>query len=66
MAPKPRNYTRYKVTNRGKVVHGGITSRTLEERLAEHQQIWPNAKIKKIGPKVTEKTARQWEKEHGY
>ena len=66
MGNKPRNFTRYQLRNRGKIVHGGITERTLEERLVEHQQKWPKATIKQVGPKVTEQTARDWEKGKGY
>ncbi len=62
----PRDYARYQVRVNHKIVHGGITTRTLEERLAEHQATWPNATISKVGPKVTEDTARQWEKDKGY
>ncbi len=64
--PKPRNFTRYQVREKRRIVHGGITSRTLEERLAEHREEWPDATISKVGPKVTEETARKWEKEKGY
>lgn len=63
---KPRDFTRYVVREHRRIVHGGITTRTLEERLAEHQQEWPDATITKIGPKVTEETARDWEKDKGY
>lgn len=66
MANKPRKFTRYQVRVNRKIVHGGITERPLEERLAEHQQKWPKATIKQVGPKVTEQTARKWEQEKGY
>ena len=62
----PRNFTRYVVKVQRKTVHGGITERPLEERAAEHKGKWPSGKVKKVGPKVTEETAREWEKEHGY
>lgn len=62
----PRNYTRYVVKVKNKNVHGGITERPLEERAAEHKAKWSNARVTKVGPKVTEKTAREWEKKHGY
>lgn len=64
--PKPRNYTKYEVRVGRTKVHGGITSRPLKERAAEHSKTWPNGKITKVGPKVTEESARQWEKEKGY
>lgn len=62
----PRDFTRYVVKVERKIVHGGITERPLEEREAEHQIKWPKSHIKKVGPKVTEETARKWEDEHGY
>ena len=62
----PRNFTRYVVRVQRKIVHGGITERPLEERVAEHKGKWPDGSVKKVGPKVTEKTAREWEKEKGY
>ena len=66
MANKPRNFIRYQVRVKGKIVHGGITERPLEERFVEHQQEWPKATIKQVGPKVTEQTALDWEKKKGY
>ena len=63
---RPRNYRRYVVRAKRKIVHGGITERPLEEREAEHKRKWPNARVSQVGPAVTEETARKWEKEHGY
>ena len=62
----PRDFTRYDVKVQRKNVHGGITERPLEERAAEHEKKWPGCNVKKVGPKVTEETARKWEKDHGY
>jgi len=62
----PQTFTRYLLKTGNKIEHGGITERPLEERAAEHKAKWPNSHIVKVGPKVTEKTAREWEKEHGY
>lgn len=62
----PRNFTRSIVRVRNKNVHGGVTERPLDERVAEHERRWPNCRVQQIGPKVTEKTARKWEREHGY
>ena len=62
----PRNFTRYVVRVQRKIVHGGITERPLEERVAEHKGKWPSGSVNKVGPKVTEKTAREWEKKKGY
>ena len=62
----PRTFAKYQVRVNRSIVYGGITERTLEERLGEHQRKWPNATISQVGPRVTEKTARQWEKDKGY
>ena len=62
----PQNFTRYIVKVKNKNVHGGITERPLEERTKEHQKKWPNCRVVKAGPKVSEETAREWEEEHGY
>ena len=62
----PRNHTKYLVKKGNKILHGGITARPLEERAAEHGRTYPGSRVVKQGPKVTERTAREWEKEHGY
>ena len=62
----PRNFTRYVVKEGNTIKHGGITERPLEERATEHLRKWPSAHVNKVGPKVTEKTAREWEKKKGY
>ncbi len=62
----PRAFTRYVVKEGNTIKHGGITERPVEERADEHLRKWPNAHVNKVGPKVTEKTAREWEKEKGY
>ena len=62
----PRDFTRYLVKDGNKILHGGITERPLEERAGEHLRKWPNAHVIPVGPKVTEKTAREWEDEKGY
>ena len=62
----PRNFTRYVVKTGNKILHGGITERPLEERAEEHKRRWPNSHVNKVGPKVTEETARQWEKDGGF
>ena len=65
-ANKPRTFTRYEVRVGRKKVHGGITERPLDQRAAEHKRKYPGVKVTKVGPKVTEKSARQWEKDKGY
>jgi len=62
----PRNFTRYVVKVGNTIKHGGITERPLEERAGEHLAKWPGAHVNKVGPKVTEETAREWEKKKGY
>ena len=58
---KSRPYKKYDVVVKGKIVHSGIT-KDLERRKQEHIQKWPNAKIRKVGGSVTEKSALEWEK----
>ncbi len=60
-----RPYQRYKVHVDGKVPHGGITT-DFERRKKEQKQEYPNSIIRKVGGKVTEKTAREWENEEGF
>ena len=62
---KPRDTYKYQFKVGNKIVHGGITD-DLERREAEHQEEWPKGHIKQVGPKTTEKVARQWEKDKGY
>ena len=62
---RKRPYTRYTVSVNGQIAHGGITT-DFERRKQEHKQNHPKSIIRKIGGKVTEKTAREWEKEKGY
>ena len=45
--------------------YGGITT-DFEERKQRHKQKWPQSIVRKVGGKVTEETAREWEKEEGY
>ncbi len=60
-----RPYQRYRVHVNGEVAHGGITT-NFEERKKQHKLDYPDSIIRKVGGKVTEKTARDWEKEEGY
>ena len=60
-----RPYQRYKVHVKGEVEHGGITT-DFERRKQEQKREYPNSIIRKVGGKVTEKTAREWEKEEGF
>jgi hypothetical protein len=60
-----RNFSKYEVTVRGKVVHGGITT-DLDRRAREHLRTWPGATVAKIGRQTTKDGARRWERENGY
>ncbi len=62
---KPWNHARYEVRVGRKKVHGEITT-DLARRTGEHQRNRPSAKVTKVGPKVAEDTARQWERDKGY
>ena len=62
---KKRDTFKYQFKKGNKILHGGITD-NLERREAEHQQKWPDGKIKQIGRKTTEEAARKWEVENGY
>ena len=66
MPREPRDTSKYQFKIGNRVVHGGITSRPLEEREKEHQQNWPKGHIKQVGRKTTEEAARKWEKDNGY
>jgi len=60
-----RPYQCYKVHVGGKVPHGGITT-DFERRKDELKREYPNSIIRKVGGKVTEETARDWEKKEGF
>lgn len=62
---KARQYTKYVVRVKSKIVHGGITA-NFERRKQEHKQTWPKSIIRKVGGKVTEGGGRTWEKEQGF
>lgn len=62
-----RDTTRYQLKRSGgKILHRGQTGRTLEERHDElKEQYGEDTSIVKIGPKVSKKTALQWERDGG-
>ncbi|GAH06154.1 unnamed protein product, partial [marine sediment metagenome] len=45
---KPRPYQRYTVRDKGKTVHGGITT-DFERRKQEHKQEHPKSIVRKVG-----------------
>jgi len=50
----------------GRIIHPGITQRTLEERHSEHKRNFgKDTRIVKIGLKVTKKSALAWERAGG-
>ncbi len=52
----------YKVGNR--IVHRGKTT-SLRRREGQHRRCWPGGRIVQIGARVTDATARQWERDGG-
>ena len=62
--PKKRNYTRYKLKDKGKVVYVGITRRHLSDRVEEHRTDRKHfTSASKVGPAVTKPTAEKWEEQ---
>ena len=63
-APKRehRNYVRYQLKDRNKVVYRGITNDP-DRRYKEHQHDKQFTSMEIIGPRVTEESARKWEQE---
>lgn len=63
---KPRPFRKYQGRVKGKIVHGGITERSLEDRQQELNRKYPGIKLKQVGRATTEEAARQWEKDKDY
>jgi len=61
---KQRNTYKYHLIKDRKVVHRGITD-DLDRRGREHQQEFPNSRIKQIGRKTTREAALDWERKGG-
>ncbi len=61
MVNKPRDWTRYHHKKGNKISHSGIT-KDPERREGEHKRRFGGGRLVKVGPKVTEDTARKWEK----
>ena len=58
-----RDHYRYRLRRPdGTLIESGITKRPLDVRLREHRRKYPRATIHQEGPRVSEKTAREWEK----
>jgi len=60
-----RKTAKYHLINNRKVVHRGITARTLEDREYEHQEAYPGSHIKQIGRRTTREKALEWERNGG-
>ena len=61
MANKPRKHTRYDFKKGNKIIHSGITIDP-KRREREHKKRFGGGHFVKVGPKVTEDSAREWEK----
>lgn len=55
-----RNFTKYVLRNKGKIVYVGITN-NLERRCREHCQDKNFTSIQKVGNQTTFDAAKQWE-----
>ena len=62
---KARNTAKYHVIKNRKVVHRGITDRSLEDRENEHQKEHPGGHIKQIGRRTIREKALEWERNGG-
>ena len=62
---KERNVAKYHLTKDRKVVHRGITERSLHLREIEHQEKFPGSLITKIGRRTTKEKALEWERGGG-
>jgi hypothetical protein len=60
-----RNTAKYHLIKARKVVHRGITVRSLEDRESEHQEEYPGSHIKQIGRRTTRERALEWERSGG-
>ena len=75
---KKKNTYKYLFKVGNKIVHGGITDRTLEERENEHKTSgkvtkengklykWSDGHIVKVGNKTDRESALKWERENGF
>ena len=62
---KARNTAKYHLIKNTKIVHRGITDRTLEDREKEHKAEYPGSHIKQIGRRITREKASEWERNGG-
>ena len=63
--PNDRDTYKYQFVKNRKIVHGGITN-DLGRREQEHQQEYGGGRIRQVGRRTTEESARRWEREKGY
>ncbi|MDP6513022.1 MAG: hypothetical protein QF878_07540 [SAR202 cluster bacterium] len=59
-----RDTYKYQLKKGGKIVHRGITN-DLDRRQQEHQDEYPNSRIKQVGRQTTREAALKWEREGG-
>ncbi len=62
---EPRDYQRYVAKDGNTILDCGITSRELDVRQSERRREMNNPRVRlvPVGPRVTEQTAREWERE---
>lgn len=56
-----RTHYRYDYLVGGTIRHSGITINP-DQREQQHRSRWPGGHLRVAGPRVTENTAREWEK----
>lgn len=62
---KERDTTKYHLKCGSKIVHRGITDRSLKERESEHQRDFPGCRIVQVGRRTTRERGLKWEREGG-
>lgn len=65
MSSTRRTWYTYRFWYRNRIVHGGITENP-SRREREHQQEWPGGTLRVVDGPMTEKRAREWERQNGY
>ena len=61
---QPRDHARYqRVDQQGRIIQSGITKREVKVRESELRRDGQGGNLRQVGPRVTESTARAWEKQ---